>query len=88
MSWFEEQIRQRRVNDQEIFEDAVFEMASAVLGRNRAGRLNDERIVTQAAIDQVLKYYHFRPVEIPDRLKDEEARLEFPAPGTRKRTGP
>ncbi|MBR2736913.1 MAG: ATP-binding cassette domain-containing protein [Firmicutes bacterium] len=77
MSWFEEQIRQRRVNDQEIFEDAVFEMASAVLGRNRAGRLNDERIVTQAAIDQVLKYYHFRPVEIPDRLKDEEERLEY-----------
>ena len=77
MSWFEEQIRQRRANDQEIFEDAVFEMASAVLGKNRAGRLNDERIVIQAAIDQLLKYYHFRPVEIPDGLKDEEERLEY-----------
>lgn len=77
MSWFEEQIRQRRTNDQEIFEDAIFEMASAVLGKNRAGRLNDKRIVSQAAIDQVLKYYHFRPVEIPDRIIDEEERLEY-----------
>ena len=77
MGWFEEQIRLRRLNDQEVFEDAFFEMASAVLGKQRAGLLTDERIVTQAAIDQVLKYYHFKPAKVPDIIKDPEERLEY-----------
>ena len=69
MGWFEEQIRQRKQNDQEAYEDAIFEMASAVLGKREAGILNDKRIVTQAAIDQVLKYYHFKPTEVPEKLR-------------------
>ena len=36
MSWFDEQIRQRKKNDQDLFEDAIFAMASAVLGRRGA----------------------------------------------------
>ena len=76
MGWFEEQIRQRKQNDQEAYEDAIFEMASAVLGKREAGILNDKRIVTQAAIDQVLKYYHFKPTEVPEKIKEPEERLE------------
>ena len=77
MGWFEEQLRQRRMNDQEIFEDSVLKMASAVLGKHRAGLLSDERIVTQAAIDEVLKYYHFKPVTIPGKIEDPGERLEY-----------
>ena len=55
MGWFDEQIRQRKLSDQEIFEDSLFRMASAVLGKQRAGRLVDERIITKAAIDEILK---------------------------------
>ena len=55
MGWFDEQIRQRKLSDQEIMEDSLFRMASVVLGRQRAGVLSDDRIVTKAAIDDILK---------------------------------
>ena len=51
MGWFDEQIRQRKLSDQEIFEESIFRMASVVLGKQRAGLLDDERVVTKMAID-------------------------------------
>ena len=77
MGWFDEQIRQRKLSDQEIMEDSLFRMASVVLGRQRAGVLSDERIVTKAAIDEILKFYHYKPVEIPDNVKGLDEQLEF-----------
>ena len=77
MGWFDEQIRQRKLSDQEIMEDSLFRMASVVLGRQRAGVLSDERIVTKAAIDDILKFYHYKPVEIPDNVKGLDEQLEF-----------
>ena len=75
MGWFDEQIRQRRLSDQEMLEDAVLRMASAVIGRGNAGRVEDVRIVTKDAIDDILRYYHFRPVEIPKTITDPEEQL-------------
>ena len=77
MGWFDEQIRQRKISDQELFEDSIFQMASAVLGKQAAGQLNDERIVTKAAIGDILKYYHFKAPEIPDSIVDPEDQLEY-----------
>ena len=33
MGWFDEQIRLRKLNDEELFEDSFLEMAGAVMGR-------------------------------------------------------
>ena len=77
MGWFDEQIRQRKISDQELFEDSIFQMASAVLGKQAAGQLNDERIITKAAIGDILKYYHFKTPEIPDSIVDPEDQLEY-----------
>ncbi|MBQ3276110.1 MAG: NHLP bacteriocin export ABC transporter permease/ATPase subunit [Oscillospiraceae bacterium] len=77
MGWFDEQIRQRKLSDQEVFEDSIIRMASAVLGRQSAGALSDERIVTKAAIDDILKYYHFKSTEIPDSITDPDEQLEY-----------
>ena len=77
MGWFDEQIRQRKLSDQEIFEDSLFRMASAVLGKQRAGILDDERIVAKAAIDEILKYYHCKPVEVPDEIRGLDEQLEY-----------
>ena len=52
MGWFDEQIRQRKLSDQEVFEESIIRMASVVLGKQRAGVLDDDRIVTKAAIDE------------------------------------
>ena len=77
MGWFDEQIRLRKQSDQELFEDSIFRMASLVLGRQGAGALNDRRVVTKAAIDEVLKYYRFKPVDIPDDIEDADEQLEY-----------
>ena len=77
MGWFDEQIRQRKASDQEIFEDSIFRMASVVLGRQGAGLLEDERVITKAAIDEILKYYHFKLAEIPESITDGDEQLEY-----------
>ena len=77
MSWFDDQIRLRKQKDQEVFEDSIFRMASVVLGKNSAGSLNDARIVTKAALDEILKYYHIKPAEIPEHLEDADEQLEY-----------
>ncbi len=77
MGWFDEQIRKRKQSDQERFEASILEMASVILGKRGAGALRDERIVTKASIDEILKYYHFKPVDIPHTLKGPEEQLEY-----------
>ena len=77
MGWFDEQIRQRKENDQDVFEESIFRMASAVIGNQKAGLLRDERIITKEAIDDILKYYHYKPAEIPDSVKDPDEQLEY-----------
>ena len=77
MSWFDDQIRLRKQKDQEVFEDSLFRMASVVLGKRGAGSLSDARIVTKAAIDEILKFYHIKPAEIPEEIRDTEEQLEF-----------
>ena len=65
LGWFNKQIRERKQNDQQVFEDSIFHMASVVLGRTGADAVNDERLVSKAAIDEILKYFHHKPAEIP-----------------------
>ena len=77
MGWFDEQIRQIKKKDQEEFEDSIFRMASVVLGKRDSGIAGDERIVTREAIGEILKYYHYKPAEIPDKIVDPEAQLEY-----------
>ena len=77
MSWFDDQIRLRKQKDQEVFEDSMFRMASVVLGKRGAGSLRDARIVTKAAIDEILKYHHLKPAEFPEELRDTEEQLEY-----------
>ena len=77
MGWFDDQIRTRKDKDREIFEDSILQMASVVMGRRGADALRDKFIVTKEAIDDILKYYHFRPAEIPDSVKEPEEQLEY-----------
>ena len=77
MGWFDEQIRQRLENDEAVFEDAFVRVAGSVLGSRTATRLSDERIVVREALDGILKYYHYKPVEIPDEIQDVNEQLEY-----------
>ena len=77
MGWFDKQIRTVKQNDQETFEDSLLRMASVVLGEKGTDDLLDDRIITKAAVDEILKYFHFKPVEIPDSVRDGDEQLEY-----------
>lgn len=77
MGWFDEQIRQRKQNDDDVFADSFANMASAVMGKKIAAALNDNRTVTKNAIDEILKYYHVKSREIPDNITDVNEQLEY-----------
>ena len=77
MGWFDEQIKQRKLSDQELFEDSFMQVASSIMGSKFAKDLSDSRYVAKQAIDEVLRYYHFKPVEIPDSVTDFEDEMEY-----------
>ena len=77
MGWFDEQIRQRKQNDDDVFADSFVNMAAAVMGSKVSASLNDSRATTKNAIDEILKYYHVKSREIPDGIKDKNEQLEF-----------
>ncbi|MBP5261878.1 MAG: ATP-binding cassette domain-containing protein [Clostridiales bacterium] len=74
---FNNQIDERNRLDQEAFEQSFFKMSSAVLGKAAAVKMSDERIVTKNAIDSILKYYHFKPVDIPSEIEKLDEQIEY-----------
>lgn len=77
MGWFDEQIKQRKQNDEDVFAASFINIAGSVMGQKLSAALNDSRQVTKNAIDEVLKYYHVKSQDIPDDIKDMNEQLEF-----------
>lgn len=77
MGWFEEQIKQRKENDDNVFSDSFVNLAGAVMGSKISAALNDNRRITKDAIDEILKYYHVKSREIPDHIRDMNEQLEY-----------
>ena len=77
MGWFENQIQERRSADQQLLEDSFVKIAEVVLGKRTAEKLGDARIITKNAIDEILKYYHCKPTEIPEEIRTTEEQLDF-----------
>lgn len=77
MGWFDEQIRQRKQSDDDIFAESFLKMAGAVMGSRVSAALNDQRQITKDAIDEILRYFHVKSQEIPDGMTDMNEQLEF-----------
>ena len=77
MGWFDEQIRQRIEHDESAFENAFDDLASVVMGDKLARKLSDERVQTKSAIDEILRYYRVKPLELPDNISDINDQLEY-----------
>ena len=73
MGWFENQIEERRKADQQLLEDSFLDVASVVIGKNSGEALTD-KIITGDTIDDIMKYYHYKPVDIPEGITDNEKR--------------
>ena len=77
MGWFENQIEERRHADQQLLEDSFVRVAGVVLGQRCAERIGDDRIITKNAIDEILKYYHCKPVEVPENVTGAGEQLDY-----------
>ena len=77
MGWFDEQIRDRKKNDDDAFAEAFANMASVITGKRGEISFNDDRAVTKDAIDEILKYYHIKSREVPDNISDMNEQLEY-----------
>ena len=60
-----------------MLENSFFGAASVILGKHGAERINDEHVIARKAIDDILKYYRFKPSEIPETLTKHEDRLDY-----------
>ena len=77
MSWFDEQIKQRKIKDEEAFEEAFIEIADAVLGEGLASSLKSDSQIAKDAIDEIVKYYHLKTKDVPTEVKSIDDQLEY-----------
>ena len=77
MNWFEEQILKRKENDDRFLDNTFVQAAGIVYGQKTANDLLDESIITEHAIDEILKFYHLKPVEVPDHITDGREQLDY-----------
>ncbi|MCD7738514.1 MAG: NHLP family bacteriocin export ABC transporter permease/ATPase subunit, partial [Lachnospiraceae bacterium] len=77
MGWFDEQIRQRKQNDDDMFASAFSGIADAVLGSKVSDAFENDVKRTKNAIDQILSFYHVKSRELPDGVKDMNEQLEY-----------
>lgn len=77
MGWFDEQIKQRKQNDDAIFEEAFVGIADAVLGSKMSAAFASDEERAEDAIGEILKYYKVKACEVPDSVKGIHDRLEY-----------
>ena len=77
MGWFEDQVKERRAAEQRELEDSFERIAGVVLGKMTAGRLNDKRMVASTVIEEVLKFYGYKPVDYPSSVETGEEQLDY-----------
>lgn len=76
MGWFDEQIKQRKSRDDEDFSEAMAELSDTITGRKNFDSA-DETAKIRSAVDVILRYYHCKPKEIPEKITDLDKQLEF-----------
>jgi len=76
--WFDEQIKNRIRYDEDGVQNAFAQLSSVVMGKSVISDiLNTDRMKTKNAIEEILKYYHIRPVELPEDIDDMNDQLEY-----------
>lgn len=75
MGWFEEQIQERRRLDQTALEDGLSALSDAVLGAQSGAARRGGRH-TEAAIGEILAFFHIKAGDLPEGITDLNEQLE------------
>ena len=76
MSWFGEQLEERKKKDTELFENAFQNLSSVVMPSAGRQKMEDDIEASQNAIEEVLKYMRVKIVEVPGDVKGLNDQLE------------
>ena len=76
MGWFSEQIKQRKISDDQVLADSFANVADAVLGRHVLNK-NEDYVYTQDAMNSILHYYGYKADDLSRDIKDFNEQLEF-----------
>ena len=76
MGWFDEQIRLRKKNDEQVFEDSFKLIGDAVYGKG-ANKTKDSFVLTNEALENILKFYGLKMGDIPKEITDINERIEY-----------
>ena len=77
MGWFDEQIKQRKQNDDEMMQEAIAGIVGAVMGKRVAVAAAADDRRARTAIGDILRFYHIKADENSDTIKDFDEQLEF-----------
>lgn len=77
MGWFDEQIKQRKQNDDEMMQEAIAGIVGAVMGTRVAVAAAADDRRARTAIGDILRFYHIKADENSDTIKDFDEQLEF-----------
>ncbi len=77
MGWFDEQVRQRKRIDEELYQGAYRNINTKITGKRESDGTRKGSI--RSAIDDVFDYYHYRKVEIPSNIEDPKEQIEYAA---------
>ena len=81
MGWFDEQIKERRRRDRDDFADVMDEISSVITRKEMgSGARNQEafaRSQVEGAVGKILAYYHLKPRELPENIKNFSDQLEY-----------
>lgn len=77
MGWFDEQIRNRKKSDQDLFEDSFLKLAASVSGKGFSFGKQSGSQWNEKAIDELLRYYRKKPVAIDESIADFSEQLDY-----------
>ena len=78
MGWFEEQIRDRVQNDDDLFADSFARMANMLGGQEFLSvQFHSDREIAEEAISDILKFYHVHAQDVPRNIQDLNEVLDF-----------
>lgn len=76
MGWFDEQIKLRHEKDDEIFSEAMKDIARIVEGKSVEHTSYEDEYVTNA-ISAVLRYFNVKGSDIPASVNEQDEKLEY-----------
>ena len=77
MGWFDSQLRDRQLQDQNRLDEAFARMAGAVMGEKGYEDFLDEKSQGISAIEQILRYYHIAPGAVSESVSDFDEMLNM-----------